>query len=248
MVKFFVGLDLGQANDYTALVVLEKHYEKNESVYDVVKLERTRGMPYPGIIEKTQEIMRSPALVNEAILIVDQTGVGRPVVDSFRKAKLRPIGIMIHGGDKVGHDGSTWRVPKRDLVGMLQVLLQNSRLRVSWKLRLAKILSGEMLNFKAKIDQATAHDSYSAWREADHDDLLLALAMAVWYGERFKPRRYFKVPPVAAFNSNDFENPGGAVGALLNSPWGRAQGSFVMGRPFDQAAFEADEAEARRQV
>ncbi len=205
MVKFFVGLDLGQANDYTALAVLERRIVEKESSYDVRKLERVRGMPYPDIIDKITQIMRSPALINEALLIVDQTGVGQPVVDSFRKARLRPIGIMIHGGDKVTRENSTWRVPKRDLVGVLQVLLQNSRLRVSWKLKLAKILTGEMLNFKVKIDQATAHDSYSAWREQDHDDLLLAVALAAWMGERHRPRKPFIVPPVASFNTNEID-------------------------------------------
>jgi hypothetical protein len=189
MVKYFVGLDLGQANDYTALSILERRIIDKESSYDVRKLERVRNLPYPDIIEKTLEIMRSPDLINNAVLVVDQTGVGQPVVDSFRKSGLKPIGIMIHGGDRATNEGNTWRVPKRDLVGVLQVLLQNSRLKVSWKLKLAKILSGEMLNFKVKIDQVTAHDSYSSWRESDHDDLLLAVAMAAWFGERSRPRR-----------------------------------------------------------
>ena len=41
-----------------------------------------------------------------------------------------------------------------------------------------------VVNFRQKIDPATAHDSYSAWRERDHDDLVLALALACWLGER----------------------------------------------------------------
>lgn len=203
MVKFFVGLDLGQANDYTALSVLERRIVERESSYDVRKLERVRGMPYPDIIDKITQIMRSPALISEAVLIVDQTGVGQPVFDSFKKARLKPIGVMIHGGDKTTHDGMTWRVPKRDLVGVLQVLYQNNRLRISAKLKLANVLSNEALNFKVKIDQATAHDSYSAWREQDHDDLLLAVALAAWFGERNRPRPPLSVPPVASFHVTD---------------------------------------------
>ena len=30
---------------------------------------------------------------------------------------------------------------------------------------------------------AAGHDSYGAWREKAHDDLVLAVAMAVWVGE-----------------------------------------------------------------
>jgi len=36
-----------------------------------------------------------------------------------------------------------------------------------------------------KINLATGHDSYEAWREGDHDDLVLAVAMACWTGERY---------------------------------------------------------------
>ena len=34
-----------------------------------------------------------------------------------------------------------------------------------------------------KIDPITAHDSYGAWREGQHDDLVLAVALAVWFAE-----------------------------------------------------------------
>ncbi len=52
------------------------------------------------------------------------------------------------------------------------------------RLKLGPILQQEMLNFKVKIDPQRAHDSYSAWREADHDDLILSVALAAWYGEQ----------------------------------------------------------------
>ena len=38
-----------------------------------------------------------------------------------------------------------------------------------------------------KIDPLTAHDSYGAWREGAHDELVLAVAVACWYGERPVP-------------------------------------------------------------
>lgn len=184
MVKFFVGLDLGQSNDYTALSILEQLKDTGENVYHIRRLERVRGASYPSIVEKITKIMQSPALIDNASLVVDQTGVGAPVVDLFRQAKLSPVGVLIHGGDKVTQDGPTQRAPKRDLVACLQVLLQNDRLKIASKLKLGPILQKEMLNFKVKIDPATAHDSYSAWREDEHDDLVLSVALAAWYGER----------------------------------------------------------------
>ncbi len=77
-----------------------------------------------------------------------------------------------------------WRVPKRDLVAVLQVLLQTERLKVAEALQLSQVLVQDLLNFRVTIDPRTAHDSYSAWREADHDDLVLATALACWWGEQ----------------------------------------------------------------
>jgi hypothetical protein len=40
-----------------------------------------------------------------------------------------------------------------------------------------------LLHFRAKIDSLTAHSSYGAWKEGQHDDLVLAVALAVWFAE-----------------------------------------------------------------
>jgi hypothetical protein len=195
MVKFFIGLDLGQANDYTALSILERLPDKNGCIYHIRRLERVRGASYPDITQKVTTMMRSPVLSGGAALVVDQTGVGATVVDLLKNAGLKPIAILIHGGDKATREWSNWRVPKRDLVGVLQVLLQTERLKVSSKLGLGPVLQAEMLNFKVKIDPQTAHDSYSAWRESDHDDLVLSVALAAWWGEHMpKPQPRFVFP------------------------------------------------------
>jgi hypothetical protein len=113
--------------------------------------------------------------------------VGQAVVDLLTQAHLSPIAVSIHGGDRVSHDRGHYRVPKRDLVASVQVVLQTQRLKCAEALPLAQTLVQELLNFRVTIDPATAHDAYAAWRENVHDDLVLALALAVWYAER--PRR-----------------------------------------------------------
>ena len=44
------------------------------------------------------------------------------------------------------------------------------------------VLVKELLNFRVKINISTAHDSYEAWREGDHDDLVLSVALSCWSG------------------------------------------------------------------
>ena len=191
MYSFFLGLDLAQAQDYTALVVVERkefRYKAKPDEYHIRHLERPKlGTPYPAIVERVQNLLKSDQLWGRTALVVDKTGVGAPVVDMFRKAGLRPVAITITGGNSVSKDGDGYHVPRRDLVSTLQVLFQAGRLKVAAELPEARLLVEELLNFKVKINVKTAHDSYEAWREGIHDDLVLAVALACWYGERRQP-------------------------------------------------------------
>jgi len=104
-------------------------------------------------------------------------------VDMFREANVQPlIAVNIHGGDRVSREGQDYRVPKRDLVGVVQVGLQERRLQIVQSLPEAATLAQELRTFRQRIDPVTAHDSYSHWREGQHDDLVLAVALACWWG------------------------------------------------------------------
>jgi hypothetical protein len=148
MTEFFVGVDLGQAHDFTAISVLERRNSdasKKQFVYHLRHLDRIRGEPYPSIVNRIAKIMHTPELKGNAWLVIDQTGCGRPVFDMFTEGELDPVGISIHGGDSVTHEGRNWRVPKRDLVGCLQVLLQSSRLKIASELALGPVLQAEKI-------------------------------------------------------------------------------------------------------
>jgi hypothetical protein len=165
--------------------------------YHVRHLERpTIGTSYVEVVERVVELLKSLG-DEELVLAVDTTGVGRPVADMLRErlegwlesdehARLLTAWITITGGDSVTRaEGGGVRVPKRDLASAPLVLMQNKQLKIAEGLALAPVLKRELLNFKVKINIATGHDSYEAWREGDHDDLVLAVAMACWTGERY---------------------------------------------------------------
>jgi hypothetical protein len=182
--RFVVGLDLGQVQDYSAVAVVQRLAGSHGPVH-VPHLERfPLGTPYPAIVTRMAQLFATPPLRGEASLVVDATGVGSAVIDLLSQANLSPIAITITGGDKVHRETrNRYSIPKRELVGCLQVLLQTGRLKIASGLPEAEVLVKELLAFHVKIT-ASAHDTYGAWREGAHDDLVLALALATWYGER----------------------------------------------------------------
>jgi hypothetical protein len=205
--SFVIGLDLGQSADYTALSVVEDVLttdakgKKHRSLH-LRHLERypLRTL-YPDIAEGVAALMRDPRLSPEEFdagrirrkvpeLVVDQTGVGPAVTDLLKKKGLRFKAITITGGNETTYGGGSWHVPKRDLVGALEVPFHTGTLKVAEDLKLWPTLREELLNFKRKINLKTAHDSYEHWRETDHDDLVLATALACWWiARRSRPGR-----------------------------------------------------------
>ena len=188
MDEFIVGLDLGQSQDYTALVVLQRlaGATRAEAHYHLRHLERAPlGTLYTTIVQRVQELLATPPLhARRTPLVIDRTGVGSAVTDMFTAAGLRPYAVTITGGDSVVRESQYHvRVPKRELVGLLVALFQSGRLKVARDLELAPALLDELLNFRVKVNLQTAHDSYEAWRESAHDDLVLATALACWHAQ-----------------------------------------------------------------
>jgi hypothetical protein len=190
-VAYYLGLDLGQASDYSALAILETADAAPPRTYHARHLQRwALQTPYTEIAQETAELAEAMGLAWRGVdvwLAFDLTGVGRPVWDLLKREPMphvQLVPIVITGGDTEGRDGSVWHVPKRNLVGVTQVALQTGRLKIASALPEATTLTRELQNFQMKITATTGHDTYGAWREGTHDDVLLAVACALWVGER----------------------------------------------------------------
>ncbi|NIR13669.1 MAG: hypothetical protein GWN86_06865 [Desulfobacterales bacterium] len=191
MSEIFVGLDLGQSSDYTALVAVEmvEQEEADRPLYHLRHLQRfDLGTPYTTIVSQVDRLFTNLAF-DKKWLVVDTTGVGAPVVDLLKQVELTPIPVLITGGTTVNHEDGTFRVPKRDLVGILQSLFQTGRLKIAQGLPEVQKFVDELLDFQVKISTATGRDTYGAWREGTHDDMVLAAAIACWFGNYARERK-----------------------------------------------------------
>jgi len=74
-----------QVEEYTGkwnLNRANRFYWESEERYDLVHLERMpRGTPYTGVVDGLVELANSEQLRDQALLIVDATGLGKPVFD-----------------------------------------------------------------------------------------------------------------------------------------------------------------------
>lgn len=200
MPSYYAGLDLGQRHDYTALVLIERTQSKPVQSYAVRQADRTVQESYEDVADKIAAYVASERLAGCTELTVDETGVGNAVVDMFRRRGLSFSGVSITSGNSVRQEGSSWFVPKRDLVATVDVLLDSGRLAIPPHLPEAAALTRELENFRYKIT-AAGNDTYGApdWRVNSHDDLVLAVALACWRAEHpAVPITTGVVHPVAA--------------------------------------------------
>jgi hypothetical protein len=199
----FIGLDLGQVQDFSALAIIERgstatttdvsgekpnctNTKDEINSLHCIHLQRWQlRTSYPSIVADVVEMINGlePERTEggKTVLAIDATGCGAPVVDLFKRERINAIlaPIQIVAGANVSEEFGMTRVPKRDLVSVVQVGLQNRKLKIAESLDLAETLSRELQNFTVKITDA-ANDVYGAWREGTHDDLVLAVALAVW--------------------------------------------------------------------
>ncbi len=178
---YFAGVDLGQRQDPTALAVVE--WGGDAALLSLRYVERMPlGTPYPEVVRRVSRRMRSRQLAGgRRHLIVDGTGVGPAVVDLLRQEDLQSHlwPVTITGGGAENYADGYFRVPKRELIVGLEVLLEQGGLRIAEGMRDGAALVRELAEMRVKLS-GSAHQRYGAGRSGEHDDLVLAVALACW--------------------------------------------------------------------
>ena len=176
---FLVGVDLGQADDFSAIAILRSRGHRHA----LLGLERCRGRSYVAVVELLRAVLADLVTVGTVYVVVDVVGIGRAVVDLMRARGIAYCGVAVHGGSGVRRlkDG-TWSIPKRDIVQGLVISFEQRRISIPATLPLGDVLERELAAYAVKISP-NGHDSYNA-AGSEHDDLISALSLAVWHAER----------------------------------------------------------------
>ena len=198
---FFLGLDLGLAADFSALVCVQQspladrpnlalwHYELRAAYRWALRT------PYSVIAAETkQKVSKEP--LPGSVLAVDCTGVGQPVAELLRDAEP-PVtihNVVITGGNSYNRDGNNWHVSKVQLIANVVALLDSDRLDLPRAIPNADVLAEELKLYRMKVT-ASGNETFDSPSARHHDDLTLALAC--WMGEQvcaWEPPEVLKMP------------------------------------------------------
>jgi hypothetical protein len=204
----YIGLDLGQRHDPAAIAILHRTVEPTgpfnhvtwelgrELHFRLCHTERlTLGTPYIEIVERIRRLLDKlsaplPGIHSYAgtvplrTLVVDASGVGRPVVELLRKsgigsgpaamnaarAAIAPVTITASGAPRFEASGEEF-VSRRDLITNLRILLEKGLLRISARIHDRQALLKEFVQLQDRSG-------------SQHDDLAMATALACWKATR----------------------------------------------------------------
>jgi len=186
---FYVGVDLGQRRDHSAIAVVEQWQKsKQRLVRSVTRV--PLGTPYPDVVERVRRTVQHAELAGQCAVVVDATGVGAPVVEMMHRAGLGCglWAVTMTSGEQARAAGSMggvsrFTVPKVDLISGVQTLLESGNLRIAPDLREAGSLLRELRDMRMEVTGA-GRMRLGADGCGEHDDLVIALALACWRAGR----------------------------------------------------------------
>ena len=219
-----VGVDVGQMKDYTAIITVDR--DSSDDRYEIRSIERPRlRTKYPKIIKRVGEIRDYIAQQTGEIpeIRLDVTGVGRGLFDEFTRCGVVTKACTIVAGEESSIVEDSMEVElhigKRALVGRLNVLLEGRRIGYDKGSPLGKKLKEELHRFLIRVNKnATAiFEAQSGF----HDDLVIALALAVWEGKQ--------KPEMRVIGRNRDVDPSGFMDAVRSGSANMGNSSPILG-------------------
>ena len=139
--------------------------------------------PYPSIAARIIDIVRRlPGW--QTTVIVDRTGA-HAAYDMLIEKGLSPVGMTISAGDFINWAGRYVTVPKMRLLTGLLSICYRGELEIGKRLRDYVELRRQLQNIGTMATDSGTGETWRARR--GHDDLAIAVSMAVWYLENPGP-------------------------------------------------------------
>jgi hypothetical protein len=153
--RYYAGLDLAKVEDYSVLVIVNEQRQ-------VVFVDRFHRIDWS---LQVQRIMAAAERYNNALILVDSTGIGEPIYESLRSA-----GCWV--------EAYPFTAKSKDaLINNLSLMLEQRSIALP-KTELCPELVDELEAFEYTISEAGNVRTSAPY--SGHDDCVIALALAAW--------------------------------------------------------------------
>lgn len=166
--NYVMGVDLGQMDDYTAISIFDLETHR------LVHQDRFRGIEYP--LQK-EHIIAKARRYNNARVIIDATGVGKPIYQDLGQSGTFVEDFVFSGKTK------------DELIGNLIVFTKEKYITIpNIEYLVDELKAFEYQYINETTGERLRNPKYSA-PKGQHDDCVISLALACWGLQMEKPQQ-----------------------------------------------------------
>jgi len=234
---YVVGLHLGPAFAPSAIVLVRRTAgatERDPVTHCVAAARRwPAGTRYEVMMPLVTRVLGRAGWREGVVAVVaNVTGVPAAAVGLVDRiaGPVRFEATRVTTGDHAEEKADGWRVPQRDLVGVLQLLLGQQRLKLPDTLPETPALMAQIHAFGVVAPGRPSSDRY-ATAPGSHDGLVTALALACWFGECINAAQIEEGPSEFSAWSQDallFEHGKRRIGRKPAPRGGPSEGSQML--------------------
>jgi hypothetical protein len=195
--NFLVGLSVGQGGQPSGVAILEKSKAPPQPASYTCRYLR-RWLPpdtaYPKIMSALANMLLD-ARLGKCDLIVEAGQSISAVLGMLKKKGLHAAirGVEVKASGAEGLSDGIWKVTKGSLIETARLVLQEHRLTFDSRMppEVAATTPPVQIIYQAMLSYPynktpPANEAFAS-RDGEHDDLVLPVALACWFGERRKP-------------------------------------------------------------
>lgn len=185
--RYWIGADLGQANDYSAVCVIK---DQQLPIYDGIRVklgprERTvvfadkfRGVSYVDVVGYLIRLRNAPPFGGKSELVTDGTSLGRVVSDMLWEQGIPHTAIQMTGGSDYNRKGRYCNASKTLMIENLAVLFAAGELTFAHDLPLRKEIEEDLASFTTQTTAAGNQIITQSRNASGHGDLGIGLIVA----------------------------------------------------------------------
>ena len=195
---YWVAADLGQANDYSAVVVIK---DEALPIMDggkvivgprartVVYADRFRGVSYVDVVDHLIKLRNAPPFGGKSELVIDGTSIGRVCSDMMWDQGVDHTAIQMTGGQDWSKKSARYvNAGKTFMVENTSVLFASGDLKFAHDLPLREEIESDLASFSITTTAAGNQIITQSRSSAGHGDLGIALIVGAFATQYLNPQ------------------------------------------------------------
>lgn len=188
-VRYWIGADLGQANDFSTVCVIK---DQQLPIYDgcqvalgqrgrtIVYADKFRGVSYVDVVDHLIKLRNAPPFGGKSDLVIDGTSLGRVVSDMLFEQSVPHTAIQMTGGSDYTTKGRYCNASKTLMVENLAVLFASGELQFAHDLPLRDEIEEDLASFTTQTTAAGNQIITQSRNASGHGDLGIGLIVAAF--------------------------------------------------------------------